>query len=255
MATATTHTGVHFTHRQLASADSLTVAGLVRLSTVDWPGRMVSTIFLQGCPWNCIYCHNPDLIDCRTSGIMAWADVEAFLQRRQGLLDGVVFTGGEPTRQRGLMDAMERAHTLGFQVGLHTMGAYPTLLRPLLPLIDWVGFDIKAAPTHYGSIIATDVRSSIGTVGSRHAMESLDMLLDAGIEVQARTTLHPDSVAITDLPAIVELLQCKGVGSYRLQQARAEGARQELPDGRTLSYDRPGWDAEFEALKARYNFG
>ncbi len=181
MATATTHTGVHFTHRQLASADSLTVAGLVRLSTVDWPGRMVSTIFLQGCPWNCIYCHNPDLIDCRTSGIMAWADVETFLQRRQGLLDGVVFTGGEPTRQRGLMDAMERAHTLGFQCGLHTMGAYPTLLRPLLPLIDWVGFDIKAAPTHYGSIIATDVRSSIGTVGSRHAMESLDMLLDAGM--------------------------------------------------------------------------
>ncbi len=117
MATATTPTRVYLTRRQLASADSLTVAGLVRLSTVDWPGRMVSTIFLQGCPWNCIYCHNPDLIDCRTSGIMAWADVETFLQRRQGLLDGVVFTGGEPTRQRGLMDAMERAHTLGFQVG------------------------------------------------------------------------------------------------------------------------------------------
>ena len=168
MATATTHTGVHLTHRQLASADSLTVAGLVRLSTVDWPGHMVSTIFLQGCPWNCVYCHNPDLIDCRTPGIMAWADVETFLRRRQGLLDGVVFTGGEPTRQRGLHDAMERAHALGFQVGLHTMGVYPTLLRPLLPLIDWVGFDIKAAPAHYSSIIATDPRSSIGTLSLIH---------------------------------------------------------------------------------------
>ncbi|WQD13274.1 MAG: hypothetical protein U1U88_001481 [Lawsonella clevelandensis] len=162
MATATTHTGVHLTHRQLASADSLTVAGLVRLSTVDWPGHMVSTIFLQGCPWNCVYCHNPDLIDCRTPGIMAWADVENLpaapprAPRRRGLHRRRTY------RQRGLHDAMERAHALGFQVGLHTMGVYPTLLRPLLPLIDWVGFDIEA-PAHYSSIIATDPRSSIGT--------------------------------------------------------------------------------------------
>jgi len=239
----------------MATADDLTIAGLVRLSTVDWPGHMAATVFLQGCPWNCLYCHNPDLIDCRTPGIMEWAEVEKFLQRRRGLLDGVVFTGGEPTRQRGLADAMARVRNMGFQVGLHTMGAYPTLLRPLIPLIDWVGFDIKAAPAHYGDIIATNPHASIGTVGSRHAMEALDMLLDAGIDIQARTTLYPDSVAVTDLPIIVDMLHSKGAGSYRLQQARAEGARQVLPDGRTLSYDRPGWDTEFAALKTRYDFG
>lgn len=237
------------------TADELAVAGLVHLSTVDWPGHMVATVFLQGCPWNCLYCHNPDLIDCRTPGIMEWAGVEEFLQRRRGLLDGVVFTGGEPTRQRGLGNAMRRAHMMGFQVGVHTMGAYPTLLRPLLPLLDWVGFDIKAAPEHYGHIIATTPDGSVGTVGARHSMKSLDMVLEAGIEVQARTTLHPGSAAIADLPAIVDMLRHKGVGSYRLQQARADGARQTLPDGRTLSYDRPGWDAEFNALKARYDFG
>ena len=147
----------------MATADDLTIAGLVRLSTVDWPGHMAATVFLQGCPWNCLYCHNPDLIDCRTPGIMEWAEVEKFLQRRRGLLDGVVFTGGEPTRQRGLADAMARVRNMGFQVGLHTMGAYPTLLRPLIPLIDWVGFDIKAAPAHYGDIIATNPHASIGT--------------------------------------------------------------------------------------------
>ena len=70
-------------------ADSLVIAGLVPLSTVDWPGRLCATVFLQGCPWNCPYCHNHALIPTRVPGIVDWQEVRDLLSRRRGLLDGV----------------------------------------------------------------------------------------------------------------------------------------------------------------------
>ena len=65
------------------------------MSTVDWPDHLTATVFLQGCPWNCFYCHNQALIPARTPGQVAWEEVRALLRRRRGLLDGVVLTGGE----------------------------------------------------------------------------------------------------------------------------------------------------------------
>src|SRR3954447_23836555 len=83
----------------VTAADGLAVAGLTPLSTCDWPGQLVATVFLQGCPLACTYCHNPALIDPRVPGTLPWTSVTDLLGRRQGLLDGVVFSGGEPTRQ------------------------------------------------------------------------------------------------------------------------------------------------------------
>ncbi len=241
--------------RRPQTADDLVIAGLVPLSTVDWPGHMAAVVFLQGCPWNCVYCHNPDLIDPRGAGTVEWQEVTDLLERRHGLLDGVVFTGGEPTRQRGLADAMRIVKDMGFKVGLHTSGSFPQRLDKLLPLIDWVGFDIKAAYPHYGLIMGTGVDDPKGIVGAQRAQMSLAMLIDAGIEVQARTTLHPDSIAIDDLPDIVDMLQEAKVGSYRLQQARPDGAREILDDGTRMVYDVPGWDQKFAELAHEFNYG
>src|SRR5665648_131400 len=113
------------------------------------PGMLVATVFCQGCPWNCGYCHNPGLRDCDVPSVVEWAAVEALLARRSGLLDGVVFTGGEATRQGALAPAMRRVREFEFAVGLHTGGAYPRRLAELLPLVDWVGLDIKALPDDY----------------------------------------------------------------------------------------------------------
>lgn len=81
------------------------------------------------------------------------------------------------------------------------------------------------------------------------------MLVDAGIDVQARTTLHPGSIAIENLPSIVDMLHEAGVGSYRLQQARPEGAREVLDDGTPMVYDAPGWDQTFANLAHTFNYG
>jgi len=125
----------------------LRVGGLTRLSASDYPGKLAAVVFCQGCAWRCGYCHNRELMPFRRSpfpGEIAWAEVRAFLEKRRGLLDAVVFSGGEPTMQRGLAGAMREVKSLGYLIGLHTAGIVPLALERVLPLVDWVAMDLKA---------------------------------------------------------------------------------------------------------------
>jgi len=203
---------------------TLAVAGLTRLSTCDWPGRLVATVFLQGCPWRCTYCHNPGLLDPAVAGTVPWQDVRDLLLRRQGMLDGVVFSGGEPTRQEGLGTAMLEVRDLGFSVGLHTAGAYPRRLAEVLPLLDWVGLDIKALPSAYSTV--TGVRAS-----AVKAYESLRLVLDSGVDHEVRITVDPAVHSDEHVDTLIRRLREAGVRHIVLQQVRAIGARA-IPRGR-----------------------
>ena len=202
------------------TADDLVIAGLVPLSTCDWPDRLTATVFLQGCPWRCGYCHNHAICDPRAPGRVAWSDVRALLAGRGGLLDGVVFSGGEPTRQRALADAMREVRAAGFGVGLHTGGAYPRRLAELLPLVDWVGLDVKAPPARYDAVTGT-------AHSARPALESLRLVLDSGVEVQVRTTVDPTVLDDADVAALRRLLADLGVRDHVLQEVRTVGVRPE----------------------------
>lgn len=216
-----------------ARAEELQIAALVPLSTVDWPGRLVATVFLQGCPWSCHYCHNPDLISPRTAGRVSWKEVEDLADRRQGLLDGFVLTGGEPLRQDGVLDAARRIRSKGLALGLHSAGAYPGRLRELLPQLDWIGLDIKATAAGYAAV------TGVGTSGER-AWRSLETVLDSGVDHEVRTTVVPGDDA--QAWEVAQRVRAAGVGAYALQQARSEGTRA-LHDAHP-----PGWDERFEAL-------
>ena len=115
---------------------------------------LAAVVFCQGCPWRCGYCHNPGLIPPQGEHEVRWESVLEFLQRRRDLLDGVVFSGGEPTLQSGLDDAIRDVRALGFKIGLHTGGMYPQRLESILQRVDWVGMDVKAPfpglRPHYG---------------------------------------------------------------------------------------------------------
>ena len=87
-------------------AKPLRIGGLTPLSSVDYPDHLSAVLFCQGCPWRCRYCHNPHLLPPRGRGEIEWRDALDFLERRRGLLDAVVFSGGEPTLHPGLADAM-----------------------------------------------------------------------------------------------------------------------------------------------------
>lgn len=195
---------------------TLRVGGLTPLSTTDWPGMLAAVVFCQGCPWRCGYCHNPDLIPARGENEIPWEDVLAFLRRRQGLLDGVVFSGGEPTLQPELAAAMREVRALGFRIGLHTGGAYPRRLADVLPLVDWVGMDAKAPFADYARITGVD--------GSgKRAQASLEHLLASGVAHEIRTTVHPALLADTDVTGLARELSARGVKHYVLQPFRVQG--------------------------------
>lgn len=204
-----------------ACADDLQIAGLTRLSTCDWPGKLVATVFLQGCPLACTYCHNPDLLDPRAPGTIEWQVVRDLLAKRHGLLDGLVFSGGEPTRQAGLAAAMMEVRDLGFGVGLHTAGPYPKRFAEVLPLCHWVGLDIKAPERLYGAV--TGVQSS-----ASKAFACLRLALDSGVDLQVRTTVDPTIMSPDDVAGLTVTLRKLGVREHVLQQVRTEGTRPEF---------------------------
>jgi pyruvate formate lyase activating enzyme len=199
---------------------SLRVGGFTPLSTSDWPGMLAAVVFCQGCPWRCAYCHNPDLIPAQSESEIAWKDILAFLRRRQGLLDAVVFSGGEPTLQAGLPDAMREVRALGFRIGLHTGGMYPKSLAAVLPLVDWVGMDVKAPFADYARI--TGVQESGVPV-----RESLELLLASGVEHEIRTTVHPDLLADEEVVELANELAARGVRRYAVQAFRSQGCPNE----------------------------
>lgn len=214
-----------------ADAGGLSIAGLTPFSTVDWPGQMTATLFLQGCPWDCFYCHNPALIDPRTPGAVTWDEVTDLLDGRVGLLDGVVFSGGEPTRQPGVAAAMAEVRARGFGVGLHTAGAYPGLLAPLLELVDWIGLDIKATREDYAGVTGRPPSGERAWASLELVLAAVAARRDTGrpLDYEVRTTVHP---AAFDDDTLIDLgcrLADAGVDAWAVQRFRETGTRQPLP--------------------------
>lgn len=193
---------------------SLRVGGFTPLTTIDYPGELAAVVFCQGCPWRCRYCHNQGLLPRHAAHPLAWKDIMGFLERRRGLLDAVVFSGGEPTLQRGLPGAVAEARDLGFKVGVHSAGCYPERLAALLPQVDWVGLDIKALPDDYPAL--TGARDS-----GRRAWESLEHVVANAVNYEVRVTLHEALLLLPRLEQLLTRLAAQGVRRLALQACRA----------------------------------
>jgi pyruvate formate lyase activating enzyme len=204
-------------HESAGGAARLRLGGLTPLTSIDFPGRLAAVVFCQGCPWRCGYCHNPGLLDPTLPGAVPWTQVQGFLQRRRGLLDGVVFSGGEPTLQPALADALGQVRALGFETALHTGGMYPERLAGVLPQLDWVGLDIKGPSQRIDAI-----------TGSRHAaarvQASLAHLLESGVAHECRTTWHPGLFDFDELRALADELAVLGVRHWTVQECRTPAA-------------------------------
>lgn len=207
-------------------AERLEIAGFEPFSACDWPGKFAAVLFLQGCPWRCTYCHNYSIIDAKKPGVIPWEQVMHTLTQRQGLLDGVVFSGGEPTRQIAVVDAARRVKEMGFAVGFHTGGQYPKRIESLLPLLDWVGLDIKAPSEKYEAVTGRAKNHD-------NPMRTLRMLLDAGVDVQVRTTLDPLTLTEDDIVTIRDEVTALGVTDYVVQRVRPDGTNPEYAQALT----------------------
>ncbi|MGB5776689.1 MAG: anaerobic ribonucleoside-triphosphate reductase activating protein [Sedimenticolaceae bacterium] len=195
--------------------NELQVGGITPLTTIDFPGELAAVVFCQGCPWKCRYCQNTHLLPRSLHGAIPWQDVLDLLERRSGLLDAVVFSGGEPTLQRGLPVAAAEARSMGFKIGLHTAGCYPERLDELLPAVDWVGLDIKALPEDYPALT--------GVTGSgERALDSLDFLVESGVEHEVRVTVHDALLPNDRLRQLLNLLADHGARNVMLQRCRTD---------------------------------
>ena len=200
------------------SSAPLRVGGLTPLTTIDYPGELAAVVFCQGCPWRCSYCQNDHLWSPHGHNELPWAEVLSFLERRRALLDAVVFSGGEPTLQSALPAAMREVRELGFKVGLHTAGPYPRRLERVLPLVDWVGLDIKAPLDDYPALT--------GLPGSgEHAWHSLEVLLASGIAHEVRVTVDEQYLPIERLDGLLDRLRTAGTRHIALQACRDTDGR------------------------------
>ncbi len=203
-------------HPRVAPAE-LRVGGLSRFSSVDFPGRLSAVVFVQGCPWRCGYCHNPHLQRRAAAAPLSWSGTRDWLRRRRGLLDAVVFSGGEPTVDPLLGTAMAEARAMGFAVGLHTAGTHPRRLHEVVRLVDWIGLDVKA-PLRDAALYDRIT----GRRGSAHRVaESLDIVLRQARDYEVRSTFDSaflDDAALLDL---ADDLSARGVRSFALQRARS----------------------------------
>ena len=213
------------------------IADVVRYSSVDWPGKLVATIFVQGCPWRCDYCYNVDMqwfekpdsactSDTHDETVSAadwtWDAVLEFLKTRAGLLDGVVFTGGEPLTEPALPIWAQDCRDLGFLVGLHTSGALPEALETVLPLIDWVGLDIKAPAQTYDTI--TRIEGS-GVAAYR----SLALLIESRVQLEIRTTADTRILTLEAFAEMHTQLNAAGATQWMVQPCYSSPVRQPLP--------------------------
>jgi pyruvate formate lyase activating enzyme len=179
------------------------IVGLQKVSLIDFPDRIAATVFIGGCNLDCGFCHNRWMLDAGAiEPIMAPADLLAWLATRQGKLDGVCLTGGEPCGAPELPALIGAIRELGLAVKLDTNGTFPRRLRALLDgaLLDYVAMDLKAPlDARYSRAVGASI-----SLADLH--RSMALLRQGGIPYEFRTTVHPllDEQALCDLAAQIE---------------------------------------------------
>ncbi|QTP53357.1 anaerobic ribonucleoside-triphosphate reductase activating protein [Billgrantia sulfidoxydans] len=191
----------------------LPIAGLTQMTTLDYPDHLACVVFLQGCPLRCGYCHNDHMMPPRRGDESEWQAVREFLESRRGLLEAVVFSGGEPTLHNALPTAVREVKAMGFKVGLHTAGPYPARLSRLLPWLDWVGLDVKGRGSDFDRICG---RPGIWQRNSRCLMA----LLNGDVDFECRTTVHWRDFSLAEVERLALTLADCGVRRYAIQVAR-----------------------------------
>lgn len=169
------------------------IAGLQKMTLLDFPGKVACTVFLGGCNFRCPYCHNSELLDGQAEPVMDMDGLLAFLEKRRGLLDGVCVSGGEPTLHSELPELLERIKALGYAVKLDTNGYRPAVLEALVDrgLVDYVAMDIKSGPEHYSRT------AGVAELHLERIERSIRFLMEGRVDYEFRTTvvtpLHDDA--------------------------------------------------------------
>lgn len=190
------------------------IAGLQKLTLLDYPGKISCIIFTQGCNFACGYCHNAEMIPILQEQKPGLEETRVinFLKSRRSLLDGVVITGGEPTLQKDLVQFMEKIKELGFLIKLDSNGSNPEMLLEVLEkkLVDYIAIDVKTTLSKYKDLVKNDVSEKIE--------KSIRILMNSEIDYEFRSTILPSIHSLEDIHEIGTLIQ--GAKNWYLQSFR-----------------------------------
>ncbi len=187
------------------------IFGLQKMTLLDFPGHVACTVFLGGCDFRCPYCHNFELADGTAKPVMDEEEFLSFLKKRQGLLDGVAITGGEPCLYKDLPELVKKIRELGFMVKLDSNGYHPQLLKQILDekLIDYAAMDIKNSPEKYA------VTCGVESVDMNTIRTSINLLMESGIDYEFRTTVVEEFHEAADFEEMGKMI--RGAKRYFLQ--------------------------------------
>jgi len=195
------------------------IGGLEKSTLIDYPGRIAATVFLLGCNFRCPFCYSSELVLPEKMAEQPKIAEKAFfdfLKERQGLLEGVVICGGEPTIHKDLPDFIKRIKDLGFLLKLDTNGSNPEMLRELMQdgLVDYVAMDIKA-PLGAKYDLATGVKVDLDKI-----KESIEIIKGSGVDYEFRSTIVPSIHTKEDVIQMAK--DISPAKKYYLQNFRGE---------------------------------
>jgi len=163
----------------------MTINGLQKMTLLDFPGKVACTVFLGWCDFRCPFCHNWELVDGTAPAALSQEELFSFLKKRQGVLEGVAITGGEPMINKDLPELLRKIRELGYPVKVDTNGNHPDILRTVLEegLADYIAMDIKNSPELYGKTIG------IENFDPKNVVESVGLIMSQAKDYEFRTTV------------------------------------------------------------------
>lgn len=179
------------------------IGGLQKLTLLDYPGKTACTVFLSGCNFRCPFCHNASLVvpEKLDEGIEE-EELFRFLKKRQGLLEGVCITGGEPLLREEIYPLLVKIKDCGYQVKLDTNGSFPERLKKTVEagLVDYVAMDLKNSPSHYKKTIGFE--TSKAAANTAEIAQSVQYLLKGKVDYEFRTTVVKGLHTVKDMEEI-----------------------------------------------------
>lgn len=189
------------------------IAGLQKVSMVDYPGHICATVFTQGCNFRCGFCHNSALMTIDTNFGFSQEEFFEYISSRKSLIEGVCITGGEPTLWEDLPDFAREIKKTGLKLKLDTNGSNPQMVQDLLQedLLDYIAMDVKTSLVKYHLFKAPENTEEV-------LAQSIQKIISSKIPYEFRTTCVPGVVAEEDMYSIAKAI--KGAEKYCLQQFR-----------------------------------
>lgn len=189
------------------------VSGMTNMTLIDYPDKVAAILFYNGCfVCKCPYCYNKDVWYGKGETLKS-EKIRRFLNLRKGVIDAIVFSGGECSiHGEKLLEDMRYVKKKGYLIKVDTNGSNPDLVRQMIEenLVDYFAIDVKCPENKRGVFFSNpDTYFKF--------LETLEIVKESGVEWETRTTIHPDVIDENDVNEILRFVKRLGVTKHYLQ--------------------------------------